>query len=1004
MKKTIFILILFSFFLSAEEKNPLIEKEIFPITNPSFEENLKDWGGNPKNNFMKRLTYHNIMCKVAETGYKSKKSLCIILDKNQSTYLPKSFKLKVGKKYYVSVKIKTEGNTYGRLRVVSGASGEPFSSSVCPDTDWQEIGVSFTGAKKGQRKGANPTDAYCEIRLYASGKGKVYFDDIRVYELKDYSPCIKIKLIEPAGSRYRIRIYSKVGPPRWFFSKYFFTKEGIKPNEYSPWINLGNFKEFKGRGIAYTGIHFETLRGKKFEKIKAEIEIAYDPDEKAILKRFVRKVKGNIIGVFIPKSENTPFYFIENIKLLIDDVEERNKFVKSLELPPVNLEKYYVEAHLKGYGYFFSDPKIAEKEVNTIRTIGFNALDTQYSGLATVYREAAEKEGIFQTHQTMRIFRLPNDKNTKRAILDWEKIRENINLAVFEWIKKLKEQDSEQIKLIKYVDIGDEIAGFVFDGEEYYQGYREYLKKQGLKPSYFGKDFWAEVEPYGIWNWRQSRKKRPEDRGDIFACRSYYWTLRYWNYVNAEVYRIMTEILEKYLPGITTRVNFGPPWIYEYCSYLRGAEIWEFTRNRSVSSVWNEDWLNTYGWRHSGIQLAAYLVDLSRSCAEEKKLETDAYVMPEGKENIQLKLASVIGKGAKKINIYRYGPAYASPDCWSNSLNMTEGFALFLRKLGKVEDILYQGKPPQPEVGIIWSQSNDIWRDTNATIYDRQLIYLALLHRQIPISFIDETWIKKGDLSKYKVIYLNARYLKKGAQEKLKEWIRKGGSLWVDGLAGTGDEYGQKADILLPCYGIKIEKVIEPKNKRFSPQYSIPSEEPLAKIKIKSTGEEIEVIGIKIDFSLTDSVKTKILGEYENGKPAIIEHKFGKGKVYYVGTYAGLIYSRPVKRIRGKVETGYRKKERRIITEFALKSGVKRPVECDKPCVEADLLEEEKGIGLILANYTGESQREINIKVNTQRKIKTVYSATKGMITFKEGNGYIEFKIPLTVVDLIVFR
>jgi len=175
MRRILFLFLIGTVFIFANEKNPLIEKELFPLSNPSFEENLKDWGGNPKNNFMERLTYLNIMCKVAETGYKSKKSLCIVLPEHSSTYLPMSFKLEVEKKYYVSAKIKTEGETYGRLRVVYGASGEPLSSSVGPDTDWKEVGVSFTGTKKGQPRGSNPSIAYCEIRLHASGKEKVYY-------------------------------------------------------------------------------------------------------------------------------------------------------------------------------------------------------------------------------------------------------------------------------------------------------------------------------------------------------------------------------------------------------------------------------------------------------------------------------------------------------------------------------------------------------------------------------------------------------------------------------------------------------------------------------------------------------------------------------------------------------------------------------------------------------------------------------------------------------------
>jgi len=986
-------------------ENPLIEKEIYPIPNPGFEENLKSWGGKPSDNYNSRYTYANTLCKSADIGYKSKKSLSMVLDKYKSSYLPKSFQVKKGKQYYVSAEIKTEGKIHGSIRVVYGASGEPTSSMIGPDSDWKEVGVTFTGTAKGQRRGSNPEISYCELRLRALGKGKVYFDDIRVYELKEYHSFLRVNLEKPGKVKYKIRICVEVGPPKWYFLKYFFNKNGVESGKYSPWINLGKYKEFRGRGIVATGIYFENLKGGKFKKIKAEMDFAYSPDKKAIIKRVIAETPGNIAGVFIPKSESSPFDFVKNFKLLRDDANERNKFVKSLNLPPINLKKYYIEAHLNGFGRFYSDPKIVEKEVNTIREIGFNALDTKYSGLATVYRKAAEKAGIFQTHQTMRIFNLPFDKKTGKYILNWVKIRKNVSEVVEKWIKKLRKEDPEQIALIKYVDIGDEIAGFVFGGKEYKEGYRKYLKEHKITSRFLGQVGWNSIKPYGEWDWRQSWKKRPP-RTNIYGDRNFYWTLRYWTYVNARVYRIMTEELEKRLPGITTRVDFGPPWLSGYGSYMRGDEIWEFARRKSVTSMWNEDWLSTYGGRESGIQLTAYLVDLSRSCASVNNLDTDAFVMPaEGEGNIQLKLASVIGKGAKKINIYRYGPAYASPDNWSGNLPMTEGVAKFLRALSKVEGVLFGGTPEKSETAIIWSQSNAIWRETNAPIYDRQLVYLALLDNQIPINFIDEKGIGEGKLKEYKVVYLVSQYLKRSAQKKLAEWVKKGGYLWVDGVGGTGDEYGQKTNIMLPVIGIKDIKLEKSRSKHYSPQYGFPSQKPLGNIIIKKTGKKIKVKGWKVKFSISEPEKTDIIAIYGDGKPAIIIHKYGRGKVYYAGILTGCIYGSGVERKRGEIETGYSPVKRQLITGFALDSGIKRPVTSSVPMVEADLLEGKKGIGLVLANYTGSPVKNLNLKVYTKRKILKVVSDRKGKISFIRKGKFIEFEVPsLKWVDFIILK
>ena len=1008
--KRIFLIFIFLQILVFSQNNPFIKKEIFPFKNPSFEENLKDWGGKPDDNY-KTANFHGVKWEVSEIGYDGNKSLSVNLLERKSTYFFKSFILELGKKYYVSVKSKTEGDVVARLRVVYGASGEPYSPDwVGPNSDWKEIGVTFTGTSKGQehiKHIENYTSlSNCEIRLEVTGKGKVYFDDIRVYELNDYTPCFRIKLIYPEIT-YKIYLYSNIGPPNWFWGREFF-KDGVKNNEFSPWINLGEFNEFKGRGNIPTGIKILDLKGEKIEKIKCLIEISSQPDEKSIIKKFEIEQTGNVIGLIIPRSENTPLDFIKNISTIKENAEKRNKFVKSLNLPPIDLKHFYIEAHLKGYGSFYTDQSILELEVDTIKNIGFNALDTEYSGLAGEWRKVAEKASIFQTHHTFRNFEyqltsLTSDK--KYYLLDWNEIKNNIEKLVTNWLDILKREDEKQIQNIKFIDIGDEIGGFVFWGEEYEEEYIKYLKNNGLKPKDFGKKTWEEIKPYGVWNCFYARKNRPKDRNDINACKNYYWTLRFWNYVNSEVYKIVTGTLEKKLPWITTRVNFGPPWLYEYCSYLRGAEIWEFARNRSVSSMWNEDWLNTYGWRHSGIQLCSFLVDLSRSCAKLKNLEVNAFVMPEGKENIQLKLASVIGKGAKKIDIYRYGPWYASPDNWSENLGMTEGIANFLRKLEKVEDVLFYGKVPETKVAIIWSSSNEVWRETDANTYDMHLVYLALQHSQIPIDFINEKEIEEGKLENYKVAYLLSEYISEKAIKNIINWVKMGGFLWFDATSGTGNEYGQKINILTSFSGIEIKEIKESEVKGFNPQY-IPKEKAIVgKIKLEGENNEIECIGTKVIFDIKSN-DAKIIGKYEEGGPAIIERQIGKGKIFYIGTYLGLSYSIDVERIPGKIETGYKDIKRNLITKIVDDANIDRKVICSVPCLEVDILESEKGIGVVIANYSGSDVKheQVKIKIKTEKVVKQVLSANLGNINFKNENNYVEFVIPIEVVDLIAVK
>jgi len=1016
--------------------NPLIKQEVFPFTNPSFEDNLKDWAGSAAADNYRTgpgLAYDptstpKTICESAETvASDGHKSLCFALDKKVDyLYLSRMFQLTKGAKYCLSMKVKTVGATHASLRVVYGASGEPQSRQIEPNTDWQEVGVCFVGTDRRYAiTDPDPAVSYCELRLHVFGLGKVYFDDLRVYEMETYAPTLRVQLLEPATEKYRVMMYARVSYPKINSYKTWFADQGVSPGTASPWINLGEDTDFQGSpfdsvpDVVPVGLHFESMTGEAFKKIKARVDFAYGPGEEKILKSFVAETPGNIIGVFLPRSEAPPGLFTKSFRPIKEDVMERNAQVKALQLPPVNLKLYHVEAHIAGFGRCHSDPEIARMEIDTVRGIGFSALSTEYSGMAGMYRELGVKAGFTKTAHTQRAFNLPAvnpttaDPLLKDAVkkwgsvflLNWDDIKRNISNSVGQFVISLKNEDAAQIPYIKFVDIGDEIGGWIFVGKEYDEQYREYLKSQGITPREMGQQRWEDVKP-GSWDWNESIPRRPKDRTDVVACRNYYWSLKYWTWCNARIYSIMTKELDKRLPGIPTRVNFGQPWT-NACSDIRGTEIWEFARQKSITALNNEDWLNTYGWRFSGIQLNAYLADLNRSCAMIHHVPVQAMVMPDRERQMQRKLASVVGKGAKFIDLYSYGPFYASSDNWSQDPGEVKGVAQFLRKLEGAEDVCYPGMPRKSDVAIIWSASNELWRETDATIYNGHYIYFGLLHQQIPIDYLDEVEIIKGRLKDYKVAYLSSEYLRRDTQQAVMDWVKEGGCLWTDACCATGDEYGQKSDLLFPVIGIQDVAFTESKKTDYNPQYALPQQQPLDTITFNDTGGKVDVIGKRASFKLTEPAATTVLAQFQDQTPAVIEHRYGKGKVYFVGTLAGCSYGWTVKRDVGKIEVGYRDVNRRLITDFIARTGVKLPLTCSASMVEADLLESPAGIGVVLTNYAGEEPlKTISLSITVPKKITSVRSVERGALpfTYDSVRKVVKVSLPLSLVDFLVLK
>lgn len=1014
------------------EQNPLIDTEINPLSNPSFEQGLQDWE-----------TYDEPGFAIEAIAANGQKSLSLTPTEEGNQLLMRDFRLQVGQKYYLSAKVKTEGAVEGYVDVVYGASPHRESEYVQPNSDWTEVGVTFIGTTDTQDEwpDANPNTAYLQLRLGLEtlgdgSSGKVYFDDIRVYKLIEYSSYVRVKLNAPENSRYGLLLNAYSEPMYDNIWIDYFADTGLQSGQFSEWINLGAIKRpdeegdgadwgyggFDGGETTYTGLAFIDMRGnldyydyKKLPEIDAIVQFAYAPNEGAIIADFHEQTQGGIVGYFVPQTESNPSQFTSGFRPLRDDAQLRNNYVHALNLPPVHLDKYFIEAALQGYNDLYSDPALAALEVDTLGTIGFSAMTEGYSDLSTPFREMAAKYGIAHTHETYRYWDSGKfygrgeygDEENAFMDLDWAQIEADINQEYDVWIAEMTAKDPDHIPLIDFVDIGDEISGVRFWGPQYNAHYRQYLQEHNITPPMLGKSGWDEVVPFDNLDWWTIDEQRPARDADITVRRNFYWTTRFWSFVTAKGHALETAVVADKLPGRPTRIDFGNPWSFDYTHYTSGVELWEFCRQKGITLPWNEEWLNTYGWRHAGIQLNAYMTDLDRSCGAVHDMPVGAFVMTESKENVQLKLASVIGKAAKYINLYFYGPIYANFDHWSDNLDMVEGVADFVRLLDKSEDILYPGQPRQADIAMLWAQSDPVWDwpRSGANTYDRQFTYLGLLHEQFTLDFVDEVGIAEENvLAKYKVLYLTgATYLRADAQEAIVQWVQDGGILWIDGDVGMGDEYAAPTTILDAALGIKKRAVTVSNNNEFQPGEGLEQQIPLDTITLTS-GEMTEVIGRKVTFSLTDPDHTAVLGTYGDGSPAIIEHNYGQGKVRYAGAPVGLGYGWGVTHLLGKISTGYSAAKRSFITDLLHQSGVVRPVVSSVPLVEADLLESTAGIGVVLANYTGRPQTELTLTIAVKGKVTAVASAKLGNLPFTQHNDMVTVTLPLALVDFVTLE
>jgi hypothetical protein len=93
---------------------------------------------------------------------------------------------------------------------------------------------------------------------------------------------------------------------------------------------------------------------------------------------------------------------------------------------------------------------------------------------------------------------------------------------------------------------------------------------------------------------------------------------------------------------------------------------------------------------------------------------------------------------------------------------------------------------------------------------------------------------------------------------------------------------------------------------------------------------------------------------------------------------------------------------RRLILTPVEAAGVKRPIRCDVPLVDAVYMPHQTGVLVPLANYTNRPLERCTLSVDVPRKITRVESAVRGSIPFRSvSERQVEITLPLDENDFL---
>jgi hypothetical protein len=222
------------------------------------------------------------------------------------------------------------------------------------------------------------------------------------------------------------------------------------------------------------------------------------------------------------------------------------------------------------------------------------------------------------------------------------------------------------------------------------------------------------------------------------------------------------------------------------------------------------------------------------------------------------------------------------------------------------------------------------------------------------VDVLSERQLAEGKLGQYKVVYVVGPNLRRDAKAKVDEWVKGGGVLWTDALGLTRDEANQEVE--------KLEAEVwggaEP--------YKATTLTPL-------TGNDPPLPGTAVGRVKQDEF--------------VVRKKVGEGEVVRVGTWAGLAYSKKVRRKDFDMWRDFDGTLRNVIVEDAVKR-VKRPVVVSEPLVEAVLLEVGATRSVSLMNWAYAAGDKLQPMENVTVRVEgmtAARSAVHGRLDVKDG-------------------
>jgi hypothetical protein len=371
------------------------------------------------------------------------------------------------------------------------------------------------------------------------------------------------------------------------------------------------------------------------------------------------------------------------------------------------------------------------------------------------------------------------------------------------------------------------------------------------------------------------------------------------------------------------------------------------------------------------------------------------------------KILSLVGHGAKTVDLFAFGPEPLFPgNCWSEDTDRYGSIADALRLVGRAENLLYPGTPARGNVAILLPDGSKLWDDSGADrLYEEEIPYLhqALTHAGYTVDFVDNTDLAQGALTQrgYTTLYVTSPNVSAAAQAAVAGWVNGGGTLVVTPGGAVADEYNDPTTTLDAVLGLQSRQAIRDDSVQgvFVADTTLTLQDPAFGT------DSMGLYGPIAPLHPTGATVAATLG---TGVAGITRNRYGAGTAIAYAFFPGDQYFRSPDRRYGEQSSEHwlpqhwGDLQRQVAVEPAALAHTPRPVIVSTPGVEAELLQSDKGLAIVLLNWTDQPISQLTVTVPNADHFFRARSAQGVDVQTQVQGDSVTITLPLDHVDVVM--